>query len=372
MVLEIKYLEDIANIDYGTRVVKSKVKGNEYPVYGGGGETFRINKYNRENCVVISRFAMSPKCTRYVNEKIFLNDSGLTVSTKDNSKLLQEYLDWYILSKNDEIYSLGRGAGQRNLEIPSFKRMLISYPTNLEEQQKIISQLKLADEIRIKKRLANDKLDEFLKSTFISMFGNPETNDKHWGTGTIRDIVKEAKYGTSSKARSEGTYPILRMGNLTYEGAITLDDLKYIDLKDNELEKYLVKQGDILFNRTNSKELVGKTAVYRYEQPMAFAGYLVRVRTNEKANAEFLSAFMNSDYMKRILQLKCKNIVGMANINAQELQDFNIYIPPMELQNKFAKIVEKVETQKQKNELVIEQMNNLFNSLSQKAFKGEL
>ena len=167
-----KLLDGISNINYGTRVVKSKVEGDKYPVYGGGGETFRINKFNRENCVVVSRFAMSPKCTRYVNEKIFLNDSGLTVSTKDNSLLLQEYLNWYLLSKNDEIYSLGRGAGQRNLEIPSFKKMLISYPTDLEAQRKIVSILNKADEIRTKKKQANEKLNEFLKSTFVEMFGD--------------------------------------------------------------------------------------------------------------------------------------------------------------------------------------------------------
>ena len=289
----------------------------------------------------------------------------------DKEPIDKTFFKHLIKQKIDEMLKNVHGSTMKHITKGDFDNINVLLPS-LDEQKKIAKILDKADEIRAKKKLANDKLDEFLKSTFISIFGNPETNDKHWGTGTIRDIVKEAKYGTSSKAGSEGTYPILRMGNLTYEGAITLDDLKYIDLKDNELEKYLVKQGDILFNRTNSKELVGKTAVYRYEQPMAFAGYLVRVRTNEKANAEFLSAFMNSDYMKRILQLKCKNIVGMANINAQELQDFNIYIPPMELQNKFAKIVEHVEAQKQKNELVIEQMNNLFNYLSQRAFKGEL
>lgn len=289
----------------------------------------------------------------------------------DKEPIDKTFFKHLIKQKIDEMLKNVHGSTMKHITKGDFDNIDVSLPS-LDEQKKIAKILDKADEIRAKKKLANDKLDEFLKSTFISIFGNPEINDKHWGTGTIRDIVKEAKYGTSSKAGSEGTYPILRMGNLTYEGAITLDDLKYIDLKDNELEKYLVKQGDILFNRTNSKELVGKTAVYRYEQPMAFAGYLVRVRTNEKANTEFLSAFMNSDYMKKILRLKCKNIVGMANINAQELQDFSIYIPPMELQSKFAQIVEHVEAQKQKNELVIEQMNNLFNSLSQRAFKGEI
>lgn len=264
-----------------------------------------------------------------------------------------------------------KGIAQLNLSTEWLKNINVNLPT-IDEQQRIVTILDKADEIRTKKKQANEKLDEFLKSTFLDMFGDPEINNKNWEKGIIRDIVKDAKYGTSSKAGLIGMYPILRMGNLTYNGAIVLDDLKYIDLKENEIDKYTVHKGDILFNRTNSKELVGKTAVYRGDDTVAFAGYLVRVRTNKLAHHEFLSAFINSSYMKKKLRMKCKNIVGMANINARELQDFDIYIPPIELQNKFAQIVEKVEVEKQKNKQVIEQMDNLFSSLSQKAFKGEL
>ncbi len=92
----------------------------------------------------------------------------------------------------------------------------------------------------------------------------------------------------------------------------------------------------MLFNRINSKELVGKTAVYNQDTPIAYAGYLVRLRTNERANSKYISVFLNSPYGKLTLQGMCKSIVGMANINAQELQDIKIPIPPLPLQNKFA------------------------------------
>ena len=96
-------IEELCHIEYGTRVVKKNVKGNDYPVYGGGGESFRINKFNRNNRLVISRFGMSLKCTRFVEGKFFLNDSGLTLSPK-NKNLSQEYLDKLILSLNNKIY----------------------------------------------------------------------------------------------------------------------------------------------------------------------------------------------------------------------------------------------------------------------------
>lgn len=379
MVLEIKYLEDIANIDYGTRVVKSKVKGDEYPVYGGGGETFRINKYNRENCVVISRFAMSQKCTRYVNEKIFLNDSGLTVSTKDNSKLLQEYLDWYILSKNDEIYSLGRGAGQRNLEIPSFKRMLISYHTNLEEQQKIISQLKLADEIRIKKRLANDKLDEFLKSTFISMFGDPVKNENSFDIRCLKEFYlddKSVKCGPFGSALKKLEYtnsgiPVWNMDNiLPHSEFCKIPNLYITEKKYRELESYNVKNNDIIISRAGT---VGKMCVVEnIETNSIISTNLIRLRLND---AELLPIWFVKllEYQgSRVCRLKTGADGAFTHMNTGILDNIYFPYPSIEQQNKFAKIVEKVETQKQKNELVIEQMNNLFNSLSQKAFKGEL
>lgn len=369
-------LEDIANVDYGTRVVKSKVEGDEYPVYGGGGETFRINKYNRENCVVVSRFAMSPKCTRYVNEKIFLNDSGLTVSTKDNSLLLQEYLDWYLLSKNDEIYSLGRGAGQRNLEIPSFKRMLISYPTDLEEQRKIISQLKLADEIRAKKKLANDKLDEFLKSTFISMFGDPMKNDKGFDT-TILQNIGSFKNGINYNAGDNG-YSIKCIGVGDFKNGTILnsiDKLNSVEVSQKPNEEYFVRKNDIVFVRSNgSKELVGRTLLINtdLQENIVYSGFCIRLRVEqENINNMFLLQLLNTKPIKDNMKNDGHGC-NIKSLNQTILGNIPVIIPPIEDQNKFAQIVEKVEAQKQKNELVIEQMNNLFNSLSQRAFKGEL
>ncbi len=371
MVLEVKYLEDIANIDYGTRVVKSKVKGDEYPVYGGGGETFRINKYNRENCVVISRFAMSPKCTRHVNEKIFLNDSGLTVSTKDNSKLLQEYLDWYILSKNNEIYSLGRGAGQRNLEIPSFKRMLISYPANLEEQQKIISRLKLADEIRTKKRIANDKLDEYLKSTFVDMFGDPVKNPKKHRETTIGEVCYFVKDGPHKSPNYQETgIPFISVNNII-SGKWNFDNIKYISKEDHETfrKRCHAERGDVLYTKG------GTTGFAKYvDIDLDFSNWVhVAVLKFDKniMNGRFFESMLNSDYCYKQSQQYTRGIANRDLVLGQ-MKKIRLYLPTIEEQNKFAKIVEKVETQKQKNEQVIEQMDNLFNSLSQRAFKGEL
>lgn len=205
------------------------------------------------------------------------------------------------------------------------------------------------------------------------MFGNPVTNPKGWPLGIIRELVSEVKYGTSKKASSDQKqFPIIRMNNITYSGEMNFTDLKYIDLDDKEQKNYLARKGDILFNRTNSKELVGKTAVYEKETPMVIAGYLIRVRVNEKANPYYISAYLNSKHGKATLMGMCKNIIGMANINAQEFQDIKILIPPVGLQDQYAQIVRQVTKYKNRQLKMMDLNNNLFIALSQRAFGGEL
>jgi len=211
-----------------------------------------------------------------------------------------------------------------------------------------------------------------IKSQFIEMFGDPVTNPKEWEIGVIRDLVSEVKYGTSKPAETDGKYIYLRMNNISYDGSVDLSDIKYINIEKKELEKYVVRKGDLLFNRTNSKELVGKTAVFREDTTMIIAGYIIRVRTNEKANPEYISAFLNSRYGKSILSDMCKAIVGQANINAQELQNIRIPLTPLSLQNQFAAFVQQVESQKSLLQKSLAKLELNYKSLMQKCFRGEI
>jgi type I restriction enzyme S subunit len=175
------------------------------------------------------------------------------------------------------------------------------------------------------------------------MFGDPVKNEKGWEQGRIRDIVTEVRYGTSRPSVEEGQYPYLRMNNITFDGRLDLSDLKRIDIPKNEVEKCLVRKGDILFNRTNSQELVGKTCIFNLDEPMIIAGYIIRVRLNKKAIPIYLSTVLNSDHGKLTLRSMCKKIIGQANINAQEFQNIEILIPPLSLQNRFAAFAEQFE-----------------------------
>ena len=102
-----------------------------------------------------------------------------------------------------------------------------------------------------------------------------------WPLASLGDVVEDTQYGTSMKANEQGSgVPVLRMNNITYSGDIDLTDLKHVDLVEAEDERYFVRRGDLLFNRTNSQELVGKMGVWNRDERFAFAGYLVRLRLN--------------------------------------------------------------------------------------------
>jgi len=167
-----------------------------------------------------------------------------------------------------------------------------------------------------------------------------------WETGTIRDIVSDVRYGSSRPAVDGGKYPYLRMNNITYGGELDLSDTKRIDIPDDELEKCTVRRGDVLFNRTNSKELVGKTCVYNRDEMMVLAGFVIRVRVAERILPEFLSAFLNTDFSKKMLLGMCKAAIGQANINAQEMQNIGLYLPPVELQQQFVQFKEQADKSK--------------------------
>lgn len=238
----------------------------------------------------------------------------------------------------------------------------------LPEQRRIAAILDKADALRAKRREAIAKLDQLLQAVFLEMFGDPVANPREWPIGCIGDMLESVKYGTSEKASPDGPVPILRMNNITAIGEMELTDLKYVNLPTKELEKYLVRPGDLLFNRTNSKELVGKTAVYDGPEPMAFAGYLVRGRVSDRYSPEYISAYLNSRWGKQKLRGMCKSIVGMANINAQEFAGISIAIPSSEAQQRFARLVSGMRARKRDLREQMRAFDRLFSALQSNAF----
>ena len=210
----------------------------------------------------------------------------------------------------------------------------------------VVQILNSVNGIIAKKRKILELLDQVVKSRFIELFGTYPDNPMGWETGTIRDVVADVRYGSSRPAVDGGKYPYLRMNNITYGGELDLSDTKRIDVPESELAKCTVRRGDVLFNRTNSKELVGKTCVYNRDEMMVLAGFVIRVRVTDRVLPEFLSAFLNTDFSKQMLLGMCKAAIGQANINAQEMQNIGLYLPPIELQQRFVQFKEQTDKSK--------------------------
>lgn len=262
----------------------------------------------------------------------------------------------------------GTTARRRTLPDDVFLSLTIALPS-IDEQRHINVILDKANSLRSKRHQAIRLADDFLRSVFLDMFGDSDSNPKGFPLGTVRDLVASANYGTSEKANeTSGRLPILRMNNITYAGGLDLSSLKYVDLDERTQDKYMAVKGDLLFNRTNSKELVGKTAVYDREEPMAIAGYLVRVRMNEHGNPHYVSGYLNSAHGKKTLQGRAKSIVGMANINAQEMQNIPLLLPPVALQEKYALIVQATNERLKKFHAFSQEADALHAALSQRFF----
>ncbi|EMZ6967596.1 restriction endonuclease subunit S [Escherichia coli] len=195
-----------------------------------------------------------------------------------------------------------------------------------------------------------------------------------WIEGKLGEFIKKPSYGTSSKSNKEGLIPVLRMGNLQ-GGKLDWTDLVYTS-DTIEIEKYKLEYNDVLFNRTNSPELVGKTAIYKSEQPAIYAGYLIRVQCLPDLNPDYLNYHLNSILGRQYCYSVKSDGVSQSNINAQKLIAYPITVPPFPEQHEIVRRVEQLfayadTIEKQVNN-ALARVNNLTQSILAKAFRGEL
>ena len=370
---EEKTLDEICEINYGTRVVKNRDAGTIYPVYGGGGATFYMDTYNRENCMVIARFAMSEKCTRFVDGKFFLNDSGLTVKTK-NMNLNQNFLDWQLLSLNDKIYSLGRGSAQKNLNVDLFKKIQIKYPLSQDEQQRIVGILDEAFEnIEKSKQNTIQNLNN-AKELFDSYLTSILLNKDNWVKRKLSEVAIDFGRGRSrhrprnDKKLYGGQYPFIQTGDIRNSNHFITEYTQTY----NEVglaQSKLWPKGTLCITIAAN---IAETGVLTFDAcfPDSVIGC---VFDESKTNIDYVEYLLQS--FKAILQAEGKGS-AQDNINLGTFEKQYFPFPDKTTQDK---IVNKLDNMR-KNIANLEQiytqklkdLDELKQSLLQKAFNGEL
>ena len=356
---EYKKLEEVGRINYGTRIVQKNAKGSTYYVYGGGGATFMTDEYNREDCFIVSRFAMSPKCTRYVQGKFFLNDSGLSVESSLDG-LKQAFLDKALQANNDKIYSLGKGAAQRNLDINAFKKLIIPLPP-LPIQQKIVAELDKVSLIIDKKKQQLKELDNLAQAIFYDMFGDPVENEKGWEVKKLEEIVSETcsiSYGIVQPGDGvEEGVPIVRPIDMS-ETFVYRTGLKQTTKEISDSYKRTILKGDEILLCVR-----GTTGVVALASPELKECNVTRgitpITCNKQNNRCFIYSQLKMNSVQQYIADYTKGI-ALKQINMSDVRKIPLIVPPLSLQQSFAAKIEAIEKQKELISRSIKEAQTLF------------
>lgn len=301
----------------------------------------------------------------------------------DTAKLAPEFTKYLI--RGAEFRSrlsnfINKAVNQASVSIGNLKTIPVSVPA-LPEQQRIAEVLDRAEALRAKRRAVLAQLDTLTQALFLDLFGDPATNPKRWRTSELGEVVREFRYGSSNKSQNHGK-PALRIPNVV-GGMIDLADLKLVPTDVAEFERLQLRDGDLLFVRTNGNpDSVGRCAVFDSVaaatsgfagHDFIFASYLIRARVAADSIAPlFLREFLLGVEGRRQLRSRCKTSAGQFNINTAALASILVPLPPLALQRDFSRRVAAVETLKTAHRASLAEMDALFASLQHRAFRGEL
>ncbi|MGZ0084475.1 restriction endonuclease subunit S [Caldibacillus thermoamylovorans] len=291
---------------------------------------------------------------------------------KPNNRIIPEFLYYYLTSIKEKLISLAVGGAQPNISISILRNIEIPLLT-INQQERVVSILNKSKELIDKRKAQIEALDQLTQSVFLEMFGDPKLNKKNWKKQKLNDVcLRKGEYGSGSSAipYDSGKPRYIRITDIRDDGSLN-DDIVAPSNPD-DYDKYRLNEGDILFARSGAT--VGKTYLHSEKNGYCiFAGYLIRfVPDVDKINPKFLFHFTRTQYYKQWVMNK-QNTVAQPNINAKQYgEELFIICPPLELQNRFAKIIEEIEVEKELLQKSMVELKNNFNSLMQRAFKGEL
>ena len=258
----------------------------------------------------------------------------------------------------------------------------------LSEQQRIVERI---EELFAKLDEAKERLQEVVDSFAVrkaailhKAFTGELTkqwrlengvSDESWEEKTIGEICSSLKYGTSKKYSDDGEVVVLRMGNLQ-NGEIDWSNLAYTS-DEEDIKKYLLKSGDVLSNRTNSPELVGKTSIYRGEMPAIYAGYLIKFDYEKNiVVGDYLNYYLNSSKAKEYYMQVKTDGVSQSNINAKKIGEFEIPLPTISEQHEIVRFINDLlareRAAQQATEQALASIDLMKKSILARAFRGEL
>nr|QJS06118.1 DNA specificity S subunit of type I RM system [Cryobacterium sp.] len=297
----------------------------------------------------------------YTNEAI----AALPIKRRDliTEDFLIAALGQAELSRNSNRAAMGATLNKAKL-----KEIRIPLPS-LPEQRRIVAILDQADTLRTKRRKVLAQIDALASATFDFLFAG-----KNFQSSNLGDHMVDQQIGVDRRAAEQGSarqHDYIRMDAITREGRLDLRSIKRVDASEAEVEKYSLTDGDLLFNTRNSRELVGKTAVYRGSSRL-YNNNLMRIRFDGELLPDYVHRYLWSTDGQKQLDARKSGTTSVFAIYARSLATLQIPVPPESLQQSFSKSIARYEEMRSRLSCQMALDDALFASLQFRAFRGEL
>ena len=277
---------------------------------------------------------------------------GLAALTPNREKVAPEYIFWLLKSKDEELNCKGTGSTFKAIGRNILEETLVPN-ISLEKQTECAIILEKTYRVILSRKQQLQKLDELVKARFVEMFGDPEINSFDWPVCTLKELVsfepQNGLYKPQSAYVQDGSgFPIVRI-DAFYNGRITnFSALKRLECSESEVQRYLLQENDIVINRVNSIEYLGKCAhIKGLLEETVFESNMMRLHLDDTVmNAVFATKLLCSQYIYKQIMIRAKKAVNQASINQQDVLSFRMFVPPLELQEQFAAFVEQTDKSK--------------------------
>lgn len=343
-------LTDICNPKQWKTIPTSELLEDGYPVYGANGIIGYYSEFNHKNPVITVTCRGATCGTINITvPKSYVTGNAMCLDDV-RSDIYMEYL--YYCLKHYNFNNVISGSAQPQITRQGMEKIYVTIGSH-NEQMDIVDKLKKVENVIGLKKQELKQLDTFVKSRFVELFGDPYVNPLKWKRLKIKDAVtiepQNGLYKPQSDYVADGTgTPILRIDGF-YNGRVTdFGSLKRLKCSGMEQQRYLLLEDDIVINRVNSIEYLGKCAhIKGLLEDTVYESNMMRMHFDpEHYNPVYICKLLCSQYIYDQIVNHAKKAVNQASINQKDVLDFNIYQPPLELQNQFADFVVSVDKSK--------------------------
>lgn len=310
------------------------------------------------------------------NDAPELNCNQAVAILRTTEKVYQPFLRHWLESA--EAQRQMRGATVtgtiQNLSLSQIGELRIPLPP-LPEQRRIAAILDKADALRAKRREALAQLDRLAQSIFVEMFGSYKKGHIHWKTVPLGELATEMKIGLVRNSEEFGdafSTPYVRMNSIGRSGEFIPELVQRTNVTDEELDEYRLEAGDLLFNTRNSKELVGKTAIFRETGDYVYNNNLMRIRLDERVDAEYVAQCFLTSFIQQELEFRKSGTTSVFAIYGRDLNTIPIPLPPIRAQREFGERMQKIAAMRKTMNQGDDAVSGMFASLQHRAFRGEL